>query len=104
MDNTSQLVGNVMDTLSAAMEVMKLIAIALQTKSDAQTDNAYHQVGFVMVTPIAPMAPMEVLSLIAIVRQTNSDVVMDNASLQVHSVMAILNVQMEVTKFVAMVL
>ena len=36
-----------------------------------------------------------------IVRQTNSDVVMDNASLQVHSVMAILNVPMEVTKFVA---
>ena len=36
-----------------------------------------------------------------IVRQTNSDVAMDNASLQVHSVMAILNVQMEVTKFVA---
>ena len=36
-----------------------------------------------------------------IVRQTNSDVVMDNASLQVHSVMAILNVLMEVTKFVA---
>eukprot|EP00731_Ephydatia_muelleri_P001639 Em0001g1639a len=104
MDNTSQLVGNVMDTLSAAMEVMKLIAIALQTKSDAQTDNAYHQVGFVMVTPIAPMAPMEVLSLIAIVRQTNSDVVMDNASLQVHSVMAILNVLMEVTKFVAIAL
>ena len=29
-------------------------------------DNAYHQVGFVMVTPIAPMAPMEVLSLIAV--------------------------------------
>ena len=29
MDNTSQLVGNVMDTLSAAMEVMKLIAVSL---------------------------------------------------------------------------
>ena len=43
-----------------------LVQIALQTKSDAQTDNAYHQVGFVMVTPIAPMAPMEVLSLIAV--------------------------------------
>ena len=36
-----------------------------------------------------------------IVRQTNSDVIMDNASLQVHSAMAILNVPMEVTKFVA---
>ncbi|KAL5516534.1 hypothetical protein EMCRGX_G001894 [Ephydatia muelleri] len=36
-----------------------------------------------------------------IVRQTNSGVVMDNASLQVHSAMAILNVPMEVTKFVA---
>eukprot|EP00731_Ephydatia_muelleri_P001637 Em0001g1637a len=101
MENSSQLVGNVMAPFNASMEVMKPIAIALQTKSDAQMDNAYHQVGFVMVTPIAPIAPMEVLSLIAIVCQTNSDVVMDNASLQVHSVMAILNVQMEVTKFVA---
>ncbi|KAL5516489.1 hypothetical protein EMCRGX_G001828 [Ephydatia muelleri] len=90
-----------MDIVDCLSILCYLVQIALQTKSDAQTDNAYHQVGFVMVTPIAPMAPMEVLSLIAIVRQTNSDVVMDNASLQVHSVMAILNVLMEVTKFVA---
>ena len=55
-----------MDIVDCLSILCYLVQIALQTKSDAQTDNAYHQVGFVMVTPIAPMAPMEVLSLIAV--------------------------------------
>ena len=99
MENASQLVGNVMGILTVLIEVMKLIAVSVETFNDAKLmltnlcTKCFH-----LKQCISYDSSIVFYNQIAL--PTNLNVQMDNASQLVGNVMAILTATIEVMKLI----